>query len=366
MGASGRERARAGASGRERARAGAKNRDARRRAVVALADRFVGGDVYKQTSEYQQYLIEEFAEDYKEGRLERRELVKRVVLLTGSVPAAATVLTSLGCNAPAPTTGSVQAPATATAAPSPTPVVGPDATVAATDPAIDARAVEFPGKAGAVFGYLAKPKQAGTYPGLIVIHENMGLVDHIQEVARRVAKVGFVALAVDGCSRAGGTARLGSQAEVSAFLGRIVPEDLTADFQSGIDFLKTPAGGARATRFGVFGFCFGGGYSFRLACASPDIAASVPFYGIAPPLDLVPNLRGAISAVYAGNDARINASIPDLETAMKAQSKRFDYVMYPNVAHGFHRSTDQPGHMDAAKKAWQQMVDFMSKELKAA
>jgi carboxymethylenebutenolidase len=321
------------------------------------------------------YLIEEFAEDYLEGRMDRRELLKRTLLITGSVTATAAVLTSLGCTpSAAPSVPPASGPAAGPAAPSQptqppaataTPVVGPDATVTPNDPAIVARAVQFPGKGTTVFGYYARPTQAGTYPGVIVIQENQGLVPHIEEVTRRIAKVGFAALAVDMVSRAGGTANAGDQAAISGFLGRANPDELTSDLISGIDWLKQQDG-VRKTNFGVFGFCFGGGYAYRLAVSSQDIAAATPWYGIAPPLDQVPNLRGAIWAIYAANDARINASIPDLEAAMKANNKRFSYELFPDTGHGFHRSTDNPTHMTQAKIAWQKMVDFMTKELKTA
>jgi carboxymethylenebutenolidase len=325
-------------------------------------------------SEYQQYLLEEFAEEYREGRMDRRELLRRAVLVTGSVAGAAAVLTALGCTpaaAPAtgggapslatPTAAAAQAtrPPTATA----TPVVGPDATVTPNDPAVQAREVSYPGPAGTLMGYLARPAQPGTYPGVIVIHENQGLNAHFEEVTRRIAKVGFIALAPDLVSRAGGTKTVADSARIAAALSQTPPDDLTADLLASLAFLKQQPG-VQQSKFGVFGFCFGGGYTYRLALASPEIAAATPWYGPAPPLDQVPNLRGKIWAVYAGNDARINAGLPDLEAAMRANNKQFSYQVYPDTAHAFHRTTDNPTHLAAAKDAWQKMVDFLTRELK--
>ncbi|GIW06234.1 MAG: hypothetical protein KatS3mg060_1039 [Dehalococcoidia bacterium] len=326
-------------------------------------------------NEYQKYMLEEFAEEYLAGRMDRRELLRRTVLMTGSIAGAAAVLTSLGCTpsaapttagsgaAPAATPTTAAAQATRPPAATATPLVGPDATVTPNDPAVQAREVTYPGPAGTLFGYLARPTQPGTYPGIIVIHENQGLNAHFEEVTRRIAKVGFVALAPDLVSRAGGTKAVADNARIAAALGQTPAEELTADLVASLAFLKQQPG-VQQTKFGVFGFCFGGGYSYRLALASPDIAAATPWYGTAPPLDQVPNLRGKIWAVYAGNDARINATLPDLEAAMRANNKQFSYQIYPDTAHAFHRTTDNPTHMAAAKDAWQKMVDFMTRELK--
>jgi carboxymethylenebutenolidase len=324
-----------------------------------------------ELNQYQRYLIEEFAEEYREGRLSRRELLRRTVLITGSVTAAAAVLSALGCTpsaAPAgpPASGTATPAGTVAAArPTATPVVGPEATVTPDDPAVQAREVSFPGPAGTLYGYLARPAAPGTYPGVIVIHENMGLVPHIEEVTRRIAKVGFIALAPDLVSRAGGTKAVGDPARIAAALSQANPADLTADLLTSLAWLKAQPG-VQPNRFGAFGFCFGGGYTYRLALASPEIAAAVPFYGPAPPLDQVPNLQGKIWAVYAGNDARINAGIPELEAAMKANGKEFSYQIFPGTAHGFHRTTDNPAHLEAAKEAWQKLVDFLTRELKGA
>ncbi|MCS7002424.1 MAG: dienelactone hydrolase family protein, partial [Dehalococcoidia bacterium] len=327
-----------------------------------------------QLNDHQKYFIEEFVEEYQHGHMDRREMMRRVLLITGSVAATASVLTALGC-APqattgggAPTVATPGAPAAGAVAtpppPAPTPVVGPDATVGPNDPAIEAVTAQFPGPAGQVQGYLARPRAAGTYPGLIVIHENMGLVDHIQEVTRRIAKLGYVALAVDLLSRAGGTANAGDAAAIAATLSRAAPDDLTQDLNAGVAFLKTQQG-VRPDRLGVFGFCFGGTYSWRLVTTNPEIAAAVPFYGTGPDLARIPGMRGAVFAVYAEQDPRINngpPSIQDIDAAMRAANKRWSYKIYPNTGHGFHRTIDRPGHLEAARQAWQDMVAFFQRE----
>ena len=160
---------------------------------------------------HQTYLIEEFAEDYLNKQLARRDLVKRVLLTTGSIPLTASVLFSLGCSGGGEDTkpAATQPPAAAaTKAPTTAPVVtgtptGPG--VAENDPAITASMVSFPGQAGAVQAYLARPKDKTGVPAVVVIHENRGLVDQTKDVARRYAKEGFAALAVDLLSRMGGT-----------------------------------------------------------------------------------------------------------------------------------------------------------------
>jgi carboxymethylenebutenolidase len=235
-------------------------------------------------------------------------------------------------------------------------------TVAENDPAVKAQKVEFKGEAGTVFGYLAKPTAPGTYPGLIVIHENRGITPHFHDVARRAAKEGYVALAVDLLSRAGGSEKVTDPAQVSGALGQAKPEDLTADLTAGVNFLKEQPE-TKKDKLGVFGFCFGGGYTWRLALANKEIKAAVPFYGTPPPVEQIPNTNAAILAIYAENDARINASIPAVEDALKKSGKTYELKTYPGVNHAFHNDTGANWNEGASVDAWKTMMAWFKTHL---
>ncbi len=213
-----------------------------------------------------------------------------------------------------------------------------------------------------ISAYLAKPAAEGTYPGVIVIHENRGLTDHIKDVARRLAKAGYVALAPDLVSRSGGTANTAPDAVASA-LGAATPEQLVNDLNSGVDFLSKTAG-VKPDKLGVVGFCFGGAYTLRLAAANPKIAAAVPYYGVTPePASQMANTNAAIMGQYGGADARVNGSIPALEDALKAAGKTFEKHIYEGAGHAFNNDTGQRYNEAAATQAWQRTLDWFAKYL---
>ncbi len=384
----------------------------------------------KQLGDFQRYLIEEFVEDWREGHMSRRDMVRRTVYLTGGAASAATVLVSMGCSPaaaptaiPAPPTAAPVAPtkpavladptkpaapaapatsAVATAAPTAPATAAPAATTApakpadptkpaapagtpqaaaapapppptpsgprsplsvkADDPAIEAKMVEIPGEAGTVFGYFARPKAPGSYAGLVVIHENRGITEHIMDVTRRAAKEGFFALAVDLLSRNGGTAKVTDPAQAGGFLGNAKPDDLVADLSSGVKYLQS-VDSVKKDKMGVFGFCFGGGYAWRLATMNKEIKAAAPFYGIAPPLETIPGSNAVFLGIYAGNDTRVNASIAPLEEALKKANKSYEMKILPDVNHGFNNDTGASWNEKAAGEAWQSTITFFKKNL---
>ncbi len=336
---------------------------------------------------FQRYLAEEFAEDYQEGRISRRKALKLILSVTGSLVVANSILAAC---VPAPQDTAVPltetptaVPATATAAPelptatqaaSPTPGVTPSATAAAPaggnlnatvspdDPAVSASAVQFPGKDGAALvGYLARPAQGDAMAVVLVCHENRGLTDHIRDVTRRLAKAGYVGLAVDLLSRQGGTAKLDASA-VPGALGNIAPAQFVEDFQSGWEFLKTQPF-AQTERVGMVGFCFGGGVTWQVAAKMPELRAAVPFYGPPPPAADVPGIQAAVLAIYGGKDARINAGIPTIEEAMKNNQKTFEKLIYPDADHAFHNNTGTRYNPQAAEDAWARTLAWFAKYL---
>jgi carboxymethylenebutenolidase len=349
---------------------------------------------------FQRYLAEEFAEDYQEGRISRRKALKLIVSVTGSVLVANTLLAACnpvdGATPPhtlsAPTqAGETPQPAAATGTPLPASTQAPvgvtptqpaasetpagaastaggsqysNATVVPGDPAVQAGDAQFPGADGAtLLGYLARPAGAASSPVVLVCHENRGLTDYIRDVTRRLAKAGYVGLAVDLLSRQGGTAKLTPDA-VPGALGGIPPDQFAQDFRSGWEYLKTQTY-AQAERVGMVGFCFGGGVTWVVATRMPELRAAVPFYGPQPPVADVPGIQAAVLAIYGEKDTRIDAGIPAIEEAMQKNNKVFEKVIYPNADHAFHNDTGTRFNPQAAQDAWSRTLEWFAKYLGA-
>ncbi len=331
---------------------------------------------------FQTYLVEEFAEEYQEGRLSRREALKLIGSVMGSAVLASSFLAA--CAAPVEETpaGATPLPATLTqagatptaastatleAAAGETPTAGepvpaaPEAagTVSPDDPAVSAMAVEFPDNGTMLKGYLAKPSQGGSFPVILVCHENRGLTEHIQDVTRRLAKAGYAALAVDLLSRQGGSASLGSD-QVPGALGNIEPAQFAADFQSGYRYMLAQPY-VQPERVGMVGFCFGGGVTWLVATAMPELKAAVPFYGPPPPIEDVPKINAAVLAIYGERDERINSTIPAIEAAMKANNKIYEKVIYPDADHAFHNDTSTRYNPQAAQDAWRRTLEWFGR-----
>lgn len=328
---------------------------------------------------FQRYLAEEFAEDYQEGRISRRDALKLIVSVTGSLLVANSILTA--CMPPPESVEPTEAqpatnlptaeqPATDPPTPEATPANGPSSstspygTVMPDDPAIIASQIAVPAADMDLIGYLARPASEITSPVILVCHENRGLTPHIQDVTRRFAKAGYVSLAVDLLSRQGGTETVGSD-NVPGTLGNIAPEQFVEDFKSGWLYLQGQPF-ADAVRVGMTGFCFGGGVTWQVAVHMPQLLAAVPFYGPHPLSSDVPNIRAAVLAMYGELDGRINGGIPDMEAAMSANNKIYEKVIYPNADHAFHNDTGSRYNPEAAKDAWERMLAWFEKYVRNA
>lgn len=319
---------------------------------------------------HQDYLIREFADEYLESHMSRRDMLRRVLLITGSVPATASLMFTLGCGSPkdeaarqtaGAAANSTTAPATATATVAATPRAAATPGVPADDPAIEASDVRFPGPAGEIRAYLAKPKAAGTFPGVLIIHENRGLLDQIKDTARRYAKEGFVALAIDLVSRGGGTG-----ADVAAntgFLGRANPDDLVADLLASVGYLKAhPA--TQGRNLGVTGFCFGGGYTFEVAAASKDVKAAVPYYGTAQrPLEALARTSAAVFVIYGETDTRLTSQAPQVEERLKLSGRPYRIKIYPGAGHAFFNDTGANYNREAAEDAFKETLAWFRQHL---
>ena len=329
---------------------------------------------------FQRYLADEFAEDYTEGRISRRDALKLIASVTGSLLTANSILAACAPQTeeagPAvitatdalPTDGSSTDlppdPPTAESAAPLSPAPAAYGTVMPDDPAISAGDVQFPAADTTISGYLARPASGDAAPVILVCHENRGLTPHIQDVTRRFAKAGYVGLAVDLLSRSGGSAAVG-ESNVPGVLGNTPQEQFVEDFKSGWRYLQEQAF-ADARRVGMTGFCFGGGVTWQVAVHMPEMLAAVPFYGPHPlPAD-VPNINAAVMAVYGGLDNRINSGIPTIEEAMAANNKIYEKVIYPDADHAFHNDTGGRYHPEAAQDAWEHMLAWFEQYVRSA
>jgi len=322
---------------------------------------------------FQRYLADEFAEDYTEGRLSRREALKLITSVTGSLIAANSILAACTpreetATSAATPTEEPTAPPTESSAASPTAESAPTessapftayGTVPPDDPAVIAGEIQLPAADTNLMGYLARPSRETAAPLILVCHENRGLTPHIQDVTRRVAKAGYVGLAVDLLSRQGGTAAVGS-GNVPGALGNIDPDQFVEDFKSGWRYLQGQSF-AQAEKVGMTGFCFGGGVTWRVATQMPELLAAVPFYGPAPEVSDVSNIRAAVLAIYGELDSRINSSIPTIEQAMQENNKIYEKIIYPNADHAFHNDTGSRYDPQAAKDAWEHTLAWFEK-----
>ncbi|MFN0093577.1 MAG: dienelactone hydrolase family protein [Dehalococcoidia bacterium] len=324
---------------------------------------------------YQKYLIEEFVDEYHERHMSRRDLLRRAVLVMGSVPAAATALIAAGCGgddddadeatpSAAATTAtqaattaaaSPSASATASAAASPSAAASASATLPAGVTATDVR---FKGPASDLLGYLTVPAGNAKVPGILVIHENRGLNEHTKDVARRFAAEGISALAVDLVSREGGSKA--DTATNTGALGRARPEDFIADLKAyGAYLLEQPR--TKAGGIGVVGYCFGGGYTFEAAIADPNVKAAVPYYGICRLIDQLATTKAAVLVMYGANDNRVTSQAEQVGAQLARTNQPYDVKIYPNANHAFFNDTGNNYNADAAKDAWTLTLDWFRK-----
>jgi carboxymethylenebutenolidase len=222
---------------------------------------------------------------------------------------------------------------------------------------IHAEYVKFLSGKDTITAYLAYPERPQPAPAVIVIHEIFGLSDFIRQTTEQLAKDGFVAIAPDLLSRRGGTPAAGDSAR--RLIVALPADSVTADLDATRNYLKTLRS-ARAEDVGVIGFCWGGGQSFRYATNTPALKAFVVCYGPSPAVEEIPKIRAKGLGVYAENDARINAGLPDAVAALRAAGKDYQYAVYPGVGHGFLRSRDKP---EVADSAWNNVVKFFRTQL---
>lgn len=325
----------------------------------------------KELNQFEAYLVHEFVEDYEDGIMSRRDMVHRVLHITGGVAAAATALTRLGVK---PASGQEGTPPPA---PTPTGPRSPES-VAADDPRIEGRDIAYPGLDGAeIMAYMAVPAAGATpaagaaaagLPAVMVCHENRGLTEHIRDVARRWAVQGYAAVAPDLLSREGGTQSITDPARIPALLtgGGAEPQRHVDDFTALAAWLATQPS-VDGAKLGMTGFCFGGGVTWRVATQMPELKAAAPYYGPPPPLADVPNIRAAVLGVYSDDpDDFANEGRDELVAALAAAGVTFQINVYPGTQHAFHNDTGARWNEAQALAAWRDTVAWFERYVKGA
>src|SRR5512138_3572325 len=278
-------------------------------------------------------------DQYCHGAIDRREFLRRSAALTIGGISALTMATSM------------------------LPQYARAQTISFTDERIKAVYVEYPspgGTSGTMRGYLVQPKGEGPFPTVLVIHENRGLNPYIEDVARRAATEGFLALAADGLAPVGGYP--GNDDDGRTLQAGLDQAKLRTDMVNSARYLKANA--LSTGKLGVTGFCWGGGTTNFLAVTlGAEMKAGVPFYGAAAETARVAEIKAPLLIQYAENDERINAMWPAFETALKAAGAQYEMHMYPGTQHGFHNNSTPRYSEAAAKLAWDRTIAFFKKHL---
>lgn len=276
-------------------------------------------------------------DEYTHVTLDRRRFMDRLAKLAGSTAAAAAIAPLIAAN-----------PAGAA-------LLSPD------DPRVETGRVTFPGAGGELAGYLAKPTdRSGKLPAVLVVHENRGLNAHIEDVTRRLALEGFVALGLDFLSPIGGTPA--DEEKAREMFGQL---DRVAALEAGLAAVTWLKGEPDANgKVGAVGFCWGGGMVNQIAVHSPDLSAGVAYYGAQPVAEDAARIKAALLLHYGGLDERINAGIPAFEAALKAAGVDHAVHVYEGANHAFNNDTSAARYDKAAADlAWSRTVEFLKARL---
>jgi carboxymethylenebutenolidase len=271
--------------------------------------------------------ITDLCNDFRRGIIDRRSFIRKISLLTGSTACSFALLPVLTENN-----------LLSEAAPK-------------REPELVAEFIKYPAETG----------EMRAYPAVIVIHENRGLVPHIQDVTRRMAKEGFMALAPDALSPVGGTPE--DISNVGELFKKLDNTQTVKNFVAAVKYLKThPKSNGKV---GCTGFCWGGAMTNQVAVNSPDLNAAVPYYGRQPSAEDVSKIKAPVMAHYAENDQGIDAGIPAFEEALKKNNKEYQIFIYPGTGHAFNNDTNPERYNEqAAKLAWSRTVTFFKEKLK--
>src|SRR5437764_2202227 len=292
-------------------------------------------DGYVRQHDWIDQRVFDLYDEYCHGRIDRRTFLKQAALVAGGLAMAQALM---------PRYANAQ-------------------TISFTDERIKAQYVSYPspgGNSGTVRGYLVQPKGTGPFPSVLVVHENRGLNPYIEDVARRAAVEGFLALAPDGLFPAGGYP--GNDDDGRTLQAGLDQSKLRTDMVNSARVLKSHA--LSTGKLGVTGFCWGGSTTNFLAVElGADLKAAVPFYGAAAETARVPQIKAPLLIQYAENDERINALWPAFESALKASNVQYEMHMYPGTQHGFHNNSTPRYHEPSARLAWERTIALFKKHL---
>jgi carboxymethylenebutenolidase len=280
-----------------------------------------------------QHDIIEKVDLYRQGLIDRRELLKSVIAVTGGYAAAHLFLESSGLAAT---------------------LISSQEALAAN---VDAETVHYQSGVFDIQAYLAKPQGEGKHPGIILIHENRGLNEHIRDVARRFAAEGFVTMAPDLLSRVGGTAKMATPDAAIEAINQLPATASVEDLKAGYAFLEKYSS-VDPAKISSVGFCWGGWRSFMLATTVPTLHRTVVFYG-STPNDGLQNIQAPVMAHYAQFDFRITGNAIATQNQMKELGKKFTYHVYPSANHAFFNDTGPRYDAGAAKLAWTRTLEFL-------
>jgi len=279
--------------------------------------------------------IVDLYDEYTHKPLTREEFLKRLAVLTGSTAAALAVLPLIEVN------------------------YANAQTIQDIDPRLFTERVTYQGQLE-MKAYVARPKEIKKYPTVMVIHENRGLNPHIEDVTRRMALEGFLALAPDALGPQGGTPTDADKAR--DMFSKLDNAANLQNFVKGFDYLSTRKDSSG--KFGCIGFCWGGALTNQMAVNVPNLKAAVPFYGRQPDAADVPKIKAVLQCHYGGLDERINAGIPAFEEALKKAGTKYEIFVYEGAQHAFNNDTAPTRYNEAAAKlAWSRAIALFKKEL---
>jgi carboxymethylenebutenolidase len=276
-------------------------------------------------------------EKYTHDLLDRREFLKKLGIFLGSAVAANALLPLLETN------------------------YARAEVVSKDDPRLKTDYINYPGATGEIRAYFARPKGDAKLPGVIVAHENIGLVPHIEDVTRRVALEGFLAIGPDALSPVGGTPK--DDNEAKKLISKLDSQSTVNDYIAAVKYLQYHP--ESTGKVGIIGFCWGGGVANQVAVKTPDLTAAVPFYGRQPAPEDVPKIKASLLLHYGGLDKRINEGIPAFEAALKQASIDYRMYMYEGAKHAFFNDDKADRyHREAAQLAWKRTAAFLTEKLK--
>lgn len=274
-------------------------------------------------------------DEYTHKPLSRTEFLRRLAILAGGTAAAMTILPLIEVNY-------VNAAVT-------------------SQEDLFTEKISYAGVNGEMQAYVARPKEEKKYPTVVVIHENRGLNAHIEDVTRRAAKAGYLAIAPNALAPIGGTPE--NEDEARTKFQQLKAEDSLQNFIKVFDYLATRKDSNG--NYGCVGFCWGGAMANNLAVNVPSLKAAVPFYGRQPAAEDVAKIKAALQLHYGGLDTRVNEGIPAFEEALKKNNIPYELYIYEGAQHAFHNDTAPTRYNEqAAKLAWQRTLDFFAKYLK--